>query len=143
MYVSVSQVNGYPSSPFDTTPLVFKKPYRHLVTLEDSIKTTKGEMPCDEVRNRRECCHSQPCHINCPADAVQGRISHFGIACWLAVSEANGWLLQNNRCMKGFNINIAQTWYDFGLAEDTQCKKIPVLSYNDVGVPGPLMISET
>ena len=43
------QVNGYPSSPFDTTPLVFKKPYRRLVTLEDSIKTTKGEMPCDEV----------------------------------------------------------------------------------------------
>ncbi len=43
------QVNGYPSSPFDTTPLVFKKPYRHLVTLENSIKTTKGEMPCDEV----------------------------------------------------------------------------------------------
>ena len=52
-------------------------------------------------------------------------------------------MLQFNRCMKGFNINIAQTWFDFGLAEDTQCKKIPVLSYNDVGVPGPLMISET
>jgi hypothetical protein len=52
-------------------------------------------------------------------------------------------LLQNKRCMKGFDITIEQTWYDFGLAEDTQCQKIPVLSYNDVGVPGPLMISET
>ncbi len=46
----MSQVNGYPSSPFDTTPLVFKKQYRHLVTLEDSIKTTKGQIPCDEVQ---------------------------------------------------------------------------------------------
>ena len=52
-------------------------------------------------------------------------------------------MLQNSRCIKGFNINIAQTWFDFGLADDTQCKKIPVLSYNDVGVPAPLMISNT
>ena len=44
--------------------------------------------------------------------------------------------------MKGFNINIAQTWFDFGLANDTQCKRIPVLSYNNL-VPGPLMISNT
>jgi hypothetical protein len=43
------QVNGYPSSPFDTTKLVFSKPYRKLVTLEDSIKTGKGDIPCDEV----------------------------------------------------------------------------------------------
>jgi hypothetical protein len=59
------------------------------------------------------------------------------------MTETRVWLLQFNRCMKGFDINIAQTWFDFGLAEDTQCKNIPVLSYNDVGVPGPLMISET
>ena len=46
----VLQVNGYPSSPFDTTPLVFTKPYRRMVELKDSIKTTKGDIPCDDVR---------------------------------------------------------------------------------------------
>jgi hypothetical protein len=61
----------------------------------------------------------------------------------LPVIPVLGSALQNNRCMKGVDINIAQTWFDFGLAEDTQCKRVPVLSYNDVGVPGPLMISET
>ena len=49
----MAQVNGYPSSPFDTTKLVFSKPYRKLVTLDDSIKTDKGDIPCDEVRLRR------------------------------------------------------------------------------------------
>ena len=49
----MAQVNGYPSSPFDTTKLVFSKPYRKLVTLDDSIKTGKGDIPCDEVRLRR------------------------------------------------------------------------------------------
>lgn len=40
------QVNGYPSSPFDTTKLVFNKPYRHLTTLENSLSPT----PCDKVQ---------------------------------------------------------------------------------------------
>jgi hypothetical protein len=44
--------------------------------------------------------------------------------------------------MYGFDMNIAQTFYDFGLAEDTPCKQIPVLSYNGV-VPGPIMYSQT
>ena len=54
----LAQVNGYPSSPFDTTPLVFKKPYRKLVTLDDSIKTGKGDIPCDEVRSGKSLINS-------------------------------------------------------------------------------------
>jgi hypothetical protein len=51
-------------------------------------------------------------------------------------------VLQYGRCMKGFEINIDQTWFTFDLEDDTQCKKIPVLSYNN-NLPGPLMISNT
>jgi hypothetical protein len=52
-------------------------------------------------------------------------------------------LLQYNRCMNGFSIDIQQRMFDFGLANDTQCKQIPVLSYHDYGVPGPIMYSQT
>jgi hypothetical protein len=68
-HLLLSQVNGYPSSPFDTTPLVFKKPYRHLVTLEDSIKTAKGEMPCDEVQSAM-CFRCWPCWHTAALDAL-------------------------------------------------------------------------
>ena len=44
--------------------------------------------------------------------------------------------------MYGFDMNINQTFYDFGLADDTPCKQIPVLAYNGV-VPGPIMYSQT
>lgn len=52
-------------------------------------------------------------------------------------------VLQNSRCMNGFEIDIKQRFFDFGLAKDTPCKQIPVLSYHDYGVPGPIMYSET
>lgn len=45
------QVIGYPSSPFDTTPLVFTKPYRHLTVLDNKLVTKKGEAACDEIRD--------------------------------------------------------------------------------------------
>lgn len=51
-------------------------------------------------------------------------------------------VLQYGRCMNGFDIEITQTFYDFDLANYTQCKNIPVLAYNG-GVPGPMMHSQT
>ena len=45
------QVNGYPSSFFDTTKLVFTRPYRHLTTLDNSLSPT----PCDKVCTLHTC----------------------------------------------------------------------------------------
>lgn len=53
-------------------------------------------------------------------------------------------MLQFNRCMKGFEIDIRQRFYDFGLADPSNnCTQVPVLSYHDYGVPGPIMYSQT
>jgi hypothetical protein len=56
-------------------------------------------------------------------------------------------VLQWNRCMNGFEIDIRQRFYDFGLADPSNnCTQVPVLSYHgghNYGVPGPIMYSQT